>query len=167
MLSCLTVSFSRGMLFSRGYRTPGSEKNQTSVYLIKRKMKKKILYFVYVQKEAATPTAAAAAPAPAPAVEKQKEKMPKLVKHTSHIHTLFRHRRQHNVPVRVLSHMRTGYFSEGSVQHPPSSKQAAAAAAAAAAVEEQVFCPTLIRVGAKDRHPCFVLRQSQSMSTRN
>ena len=43
---------------------PESEKKQTSVYLIKRNMKKK--NFVYVQKEAAPPTAAAAA-----AVEKQ------------------------------------------------------------------------------------------------
>ena len=76
--------------------------------------------FVYVQKEAAPPTAAATASAAAAAVEKQKEKkMPELEKHTSHIHTSFRYRRQHNV--RVLSHMRTRYFSEGSVQHPPSS----------------------------------------------
>ena len=42
MLSCLTVSFSCGIVYSRGNRTPESEKNQTSVYLIKRKMKKKI-----------------------------------------------------------------------------------------------------------------------------
>ena len=46
--------------------------------------------FVYVQKESAPPTSAAAA-----AVENPKEKMPKLVKHTSHIHSLFRYRRQH------------------------------------------------------------------------
>ena len=71
MLSCLTVSFSRGIVYSRGNRTPESNKNQTSVYLNKRKIKKKN---VYVQKEAAPPTAAAAAAA----VEKQKEeKMPK------------------------------------------------------------------------------------------
>ena len=37
-------SFSCGIVYSRGNRTPESEKNQTSVYLIKRKMKKKILY---------------------------------------------------------------------------------------------------------------------------
>ena len=42
MLSCLTVSFSCGIVYSRGNRTPESEKKQTSVYLIKRKMKKKI-----------------------------------------------------------------------------------------------------------------------------
>ena len=71
-----------------------------------------------MRKEAAPPTATAAASAAA-AVEKQKEKkMPKLEKHASHIHTSFPYRRQHNV--RVLSHMRTRYFSEGSVQHPPS-----------------------------------------------
>ena len=41
-----------------------------------------------------------------------------LVKHTSHIHKLFRLRRQHIV--RVFSHIRIRYFSEGSVQqHPP------------------------------------------------
>ena len=40
-----------------------------------------------------------------------------LVIHTSHIHTLFRYRRQHYV--RVFSHIGTRYFSEGSVQHPP------------------------------------------------
>ena len=32
MLSCLTVSFSCGIVYSRGNRTPESEKNQTSVY---------------------------------------------------------------------------------------------------------------------------------------
>ena len=134
MLSCLTVSFSCGIVYSRGNRTPESKKNQTSVYLMKRKMKKK--NFVYVQKEAAPPTAVAAAAAAAAAVEKKEEKMPSngkwkikfcirtegssttnsssssssqypqriettvstpnrnppelLVKHTSHIHTLFR-----------------------------------------------------------------------------
>ena len=40
-----------------------------------------------------------------------------LVIHTSHIHTLFRYRCQHYV--HVFSHIRTRYFSEGSVQHPP------------------------------------------------
>ena len=44
MLSCLTVSFSCGVVYSCGNRTPESEKKQTSVYLIKRKMKKKNLY---------------------------------------------------------------------------------------------------------------------------
>ena len=34
---CLTVSFSCGIVYSRGNRTPESEKKQTSVYLIKRK----------------------------------------------------------------------------------------------------------------------------------
>ena len=43
ILSFLTVSFSYGIVYSRGNRTPESEKNQTSVYLIKRKMKKKHL----------------------------------------------------------------------------------------------------------------------------
>ena len=38
-----TVSISC-VVYSRGNRTPESEKKQTSVYLIKRKMKKKILY---------------------------------------------------------------------------------------------------------------------------
>ena len=42
MLSCLTVSFSC-VVYSRENRTPESEKKQTSVYVIKRKMKKKIL----------------------------------------------------------------------------------------------------------------------------
>ena len=48
MLSCLTVSFSC-VVYSRGNRTPGSGKKQTSVYLIKRKMKKKILYTYQVR----------------------------------------------------------------------------------------------------------------------
>ena len=57
-------------------------------------------------------------------------------------------------------------------QRHPQQKQAAlpppaAAGAAAAAVEKQVFRPTLIRPGAKDRPPCFVLRQSPSMPRRN
>ena len=43
MLSCLTVSFSC-VIYSRGNRTPVSENKQKSVYLIKRKMKKEILY---------------------------------------------------------------------------------------------------------------------------
>ena len=38
------VSFICGVVYSRGNRTPESEKKQTSVYLIKRKMKKKVLY---------------------------------------------------------------------------------------------------------------------------
>ena len=42
ILSCLTVSFGCGIVYSRGNRTPVSENKQTSVYLIKRKMKKKI-----------------------------------------------------------------------------------------------------------------------------
>ena len=45
MLSCLTVSFSCGVAYARGNRTAESEKKQTSVYLIKRKMKKK--YFIH------------------------------------------------------------------------------------------------------------------------
>ena len=45
MLSCLTVSFSC-VVYSRGNRTPESEKKQTSVYLIKRKMKKKKIVYV-------------------------------------------------------------------------------------------------------------------------
>ena len=44
ILSFLTVSFSCGIVYSRGNRTPESENKQSSVYLIKRKMKKKILY---------------------------------------------------------------------------------------------------------------------------
>ena len=49
MLSCLTVSFSCGIVYSRGNRTPESEKKQKSVYLIKRKMKNKILYTYQVR----------------------------------------------------------------------------------------------------------------------
>ena len=52
-------------------------------------------------------------------------------------------------------------------QDQPAVRSAVAAAAAAAAVEKQVFGPTLIRAGAKDRHPCFVLWQSPSMPRRN
>ena len=47
--SCLTVSFSCGIVYSRGNRTPESENKQTSVYLIKRKMKKKVLYTYQVR----------------------------------------------------------------------------------------------------------------------
>ena len=43
------VSFSCGIVYSRGNRTPESEKKQTSVYLIKRKKKKKILYTYQVR----------------------------------------------------------------------------------------------------------------------
>ena len=41
-LSCLTVSFSCGIVYSRAKRTPESEKKQMSVYLIKRKIKKNV-----------------------------------------------------------------------------------------------------------------------------
>ena len=44
ILSCLTVSSSCGIVYLRRNRTPESENKQTSIYLIKRKMKKKILY---------------------------------------------------------------------------------------------------------------------------
>ena len=45
----LTVLLSCGIVYSRGNRTPESEKKQTSVYLIKRKMNKKILFtYVYI-----------------------------------------------------------------------------------------------------------------------
>ena len=40
----LTVSFCCGIVFSPGNRTPESEKKQTSVYLIKRKMKENFVY---------------------------------------------------------------------------------------------------------------------------
>ena len=46
ILSCLTVSFSCGIVYSRVKRTPESEKRQMSVYLIKRKIKKKMLVYV-------------------------------------------------------------------------------------------------------------------------
>ena len=49
MLSCLTVSFSCGVVYSCGNRTPESEKKRTSAYLIKRKMKKKVLYTYQVR----------------------------------------------------------------------------------------------------------------------
>ena len=40
ILSCLTVSFSCGIVYSRVKRTPESEKKKTYVYLIKREKKK-------------------------------------------------------------------------------------------------------------------------------
>ena len=47
ILSCLTVSFSCGIVYdSRVKRTPESEKKQMSAYLIKRKIKKKMLVYV-------------------------------------------------------------------------------------------------------------------------
>ena len=42
--STFHFSFSCGIVYSRGNRTPESEKKPTSVYLIKRKIKKKNLY---------------------------------------------------------------------------------------------------------------------------
>ena len=44
-LSCLTVSFSCGIVYSRVERTPENEK-KTYVYLIKRKIMKKMLVYV-------------------------------------------------------------------------------------------------------------------------
>ena len=44
--STFHFSLSCGIVYSRGNRTPESEKKQTSVYVIKRKMKKKILAYV-------------------------------------------------------------------------------------------------------------------------
>ena len=46
ILSCLTVSFIYGIVYSRVKRTPESEKKQMSVYLIKRKIKKEMLVYV-------------------------------------------------------------------------------------------------------------------------
>ena len=46
ILSCLTVSFSCGVVYSRVKRTPESEKKKTYVYLIERKIKKKMLIYV-------------------------------------------------------------------------------------------------------------------------
>ena len=46
IVSCLTVSFSSGRVYSRVKRTPESEKKKTSVYLIKRKIKKEMLVYV-------------------------------------------------------------------------------------------------------------------------
>ena len=47
ILSCLTVLFSYGIVYSRVKRTPESEKKQMSVHLIKRKIKAKMLVYVY------------------------------------------------------------------------------------------------------------------------
>ena len=46
VLSCLTVSFSCGVVYSRVKRTPESEEKKTYVYLIKRKIKKKMLVYI-------------------------------------------------------------------------------------------------------------------------
>ena len=46
ILSCWTVSFSCGIVYSRVKRTPESAKKKTYVYLIKRKIKKKMLVYV-------------------------------------------------------------------------------------------------------------------------
>ena len=43
ILSCLTVSFRCGIVYSLVKRTPKSEKKRTYAYLIKRKIKKKML----------------------------------------------------------------------------------------------------------------------------
>ena len=43
ILSCFTVSFSCGIVYSLVKRTPESEKKKTYAYLIKRKIKKKML----------------------------------------------------------------------------------------------------------------------------
>ena len=45
-LSCLTVSFSCGIVYSRVKRMPEIEKKKTYVYLIERKIKKKMLVYV-------------------------------------------------------------------------------------------------------------------------
>ena len=45
-LTNVTVSVSCGIVYSRGKGTPESEKKQTSVYLIKRKIEKKMLIYV-------------------------------------------------------------------------------------------------------------------------
>ena len=42
----LTVSFSCGVVYARGNRTPDSEKKQTYVYLVKQKNKKKMLVYI-------------------------------------------------------------------------------------------------------------------------
>ena len=47
--STFHFSFSCGIVYPRGNRTPESEKKQTSVYLIKRKMKKKFWYTYQVR----------------------------------------------------------------------------------------------------------------------
>ena len=46
ILSCLTVSFCCGTVYSPVKRTPESEKKKTYVHLIKRKIKKKMLVYV-------------------------------------------------------------------------------------------------------------------------
>ena len=46
ILSCLTVSFSCGIVYSLAKRMPESEKKRTYAYLIKRKIKKKMLVYV-------------------------------------------------------------------------------------------------------------------------
>ena len=46
ILSCLTVSFRCGIVYSLVKRTPKSEKKRTYAYLIKRKIKKKMLVYV-------------------------------------------------------------------------------------------------------------------------
>ena len=46
ILSCLTVSFSCGIVYSLVKRTPESEKKKTYAYLIKRKIKKKMLLLI-------------------------------------------------------------------------------------------------------------------------
>ena len=46
ILSCLTASSSCGIVYSRVKRTPESEKKKTYVYLIKPKIKKKMLVYV-------------------------------------------------------------------------------------------------------------------------
>ena len=121
MLSCLTVLFSCGVVYSRGNRTAESEKKQTSVYLIKRKMKK--IFFIRTWH---THTGVHLSTGGRHQVKMQQtwseppnRNPPELLEiHTSHIHTLFRHRRQHHVC--VSPHIRTRYVTEGSVQqHPP------------------------------------------------
>ena len=47
--SCLTVSFTCGIVYSRVKRTPESEKKQMSVYLIKRKIQRKCWYTYQVR----------------------------------------------------------------------------------------------------------------------
>ena len=49
ILSCLTVSFSCGVVYSRVKRTPESEKKKRCVYLIKRKIKRKCWYTYQVR----------------------------------------------------------------------------------------------------------------------
>ena len=46
ILSCLTVSFSCGIVYSLAKKTPESEKKKTYSYLIKRKIKMKMLVYV-------------------------------------------------------------------------------------------------------------------------